>query len=227
MGITLNIYITQIVEVLALAIGFYTLRNLPYKFKLLLVYISISTFTNLTMYTLSDLFRNNYFLIHFYTIIEFILIIIIVFSFINGKHKQIIRLIIILLFLLFSILIKLTFEPISMMDNYSSSLANSIIVLLASYVLLMHVIDTSNKLSLDPVMIILCGILIYFGGSLFIQALSNLIFIQEHEVASLLWGIHNVLHIIFDIICIYVFLLVEKSTLTVKKNIKLTTSSDR
>lgn len=217
MEITIAIYIAQIIEVCTLAIGFYTFKALPKSFKILLVLVSVSTLFDLTMYTITDLIGSNYFLIHFYTPIDFLLIILFLFHFINKKSNHSFALIIIFAYLVFWLIAKITFEPLNIMDNYSSSIAKGIVVLVATYAFLMRAISSNRSLPKDPVSYAMIGILIYYGGSLIVVALSNLIFAQDLQTANILWEIHTILHIIFDFSLITAFLLIERGGLIVKK----------
>jgi len=217
MGITITIYIAQIIEVCTLVIGFYTFKVLPKSFKILLVLVSVSTLFDLTMYTITDLIGQNYFLVHFYTPIDFLLIILFLFHFISKKYSNSLSWIIISGYLIFWLIAKITFEPLDRMDNYSSSIAKGIVVLVTTYAFIMRAIYSNRLLSKDPVSYAMIGILIYYGGSLFVEALSNLIFAQDLETANILWKIHTILHILFDFSLITAFLLIEKCDLIVKK----------
>lgn len=217
MGITITIYFAQVVEVCTLAIGFYTYKSLPKSFKILLVLVSVSTLFDLTLYTITNLIGQNYFLIHFYTPIDFLLIILFLFYYISKQYSNSIKWIIISGYLIFWLIAKFTFEPLNIMDNYSSSIAMGILVLVTTYAFLMRAINSNEALSKDPVSYTMIGILIYYGGSLFVEALSNLIFAQDLETANILWKIHTMLHIIFDFSLITAFLLIEKGGLIAKK----------
>lgn len=210
MGIILSIYIAQIIEIGTLAVGFYTFRNLPKIFKFFLAYICVSTFTNLMMYIIPNFFSSNYVLIHIYTPIEFIMIMFFIFHFIKITYTGLVKWFIIILYLIFWTIAKMTIEPLNMMDNYSSSLASGIIVLFTTYVFLKRALITNSSLIKDPVILIFQGTLIYFGGNLFVMALSNLIFLEDVKTISLLWTIHSILHIVFNLICIYAFLFIDR-----------------
>lgn len=217
MGITLSIYIAQIIEIGTLAVGFYTFRNLPKIFKFFVAYICVSTFTNLTMYVIPKLFSNNYVLLHIYTPIEFVMILVFIFHYIKISYKGLIKGLIIIVYLAIWVIIKQTIEPFNIMDNYSSSLAYGLIVLITTYIFLRRIFTTNSSIVKDPASIIFQGLLIYFGGSLFVIALSNLIFLEDVNTINLLWTIHCILHIIFNLICIYAFLLIDKDSLIVTK----------
>lgn len=219
MGITITIYIAQIIEVCTLAIGFYTFKTLPKSFKILVVLISVSTLFDLTMYTITDLVGQNYFLLHFHTPIDFLLIILFLFHFISKKYSNLLNWIIISGYLIFWLIAKFTFEPLVIVDNYSSSIARGIVVLVATYAFLMRAISSNRSLSKDPVFYAMIGILIYYGGSLFVEASSNLIFAQDLETANILWKIHTILHILFDISCVIAFLMIERGRLIVTKTL--------
>ncbi len=205
----LEVYLTKIVEVIALMIGWYTFRNLPHPIKLIVYYISFSVVTNILAEWFALLFGNNYILFHFYTPLELIIITITILLIIESKKLKMVSIFILIPYLSFWAISKFTFESLNQVDNVTSTIASTIILFLAVYGILKITLSSFGSIWHDPKIITLFGILIYFGGNLFVMALSNLIFSRGHDDAIILWKIHNVLYICLDVAFAYSFYLYE------------------
>ena len=152
---------------------------------------------------------NNYILFHFYTPLELIIITIAILLIIESKKFKMVAIFILTPYFIFWFISKLTFELLNQIDNVTSTIANTIIFFLAVYGILKITLSSFGSIWYDPKIITLFGILIYFGGNLFVMALSNLIFSQGNNDAIILWKIHNVLHICLDVTFAYSFYLYE------------------
>jgi len=208
MGLTLSIYFAQLIEVATLAVGFYVYKALPDKFKVLVLLVSISTFFDLTLGTLSRIFGSNHVLLQFFTPVSYILIIIFLFYGIKNNSAKLVKWFLFAVYLIFVIVAKLTFEPFMTIDNYSSSVASSIMVIVTTYFLLTNSPIKSPETT--PTIIAMVGILVYFGGGLFIIALSNVILSPNNLLLNNIWIIHSILHIIFDISLIISFIILGR-----------------
>ncbi len=204
MGLTLSIYFAQLIEVATLAVGFYVYKALPDKFKVLVLLVSISTFFDLTLGTLSRIFGSNHVFLQFFTPVSYIFIIIFLFYGIKNNSARLIKWFLFTGYLIFVIIAKLTFESFMTIDNYSSSVANSIIVIVTTYFLLTN--SSIKNSEYKPNIIAMIGILVYYGGGLFIFALSNVILSPNNLMLNNIWIIHSILHIIFDISLIIAFI---------------------
>lgn len=205
----LEVHLLKIVEVIALMIGWYTLRNLPKSYKVLVYYISFSVMAGLLSKFFIQIFGNNYTLYHFYTPLEFIILTITIMLIIESRNFKIVAIVILTPYLVFWFISKFTFESLNQIDNVTSTVANTIIFLLAVYGILKITLSSFGSIWHDPKIITLFGILLYFGGNLFVYALSNIIFSLGNDHAKLLWKIHNTLHICLDVAFAYSFYLYE------------------
>ncbi len=205
----LEVYLARIVEIIALMIGWYTFRNLPYPIKLIVYYISFSVVISILAKWIALIFGNNYILFHFYTPLEIIIITIAILLIIESKKFKMAAIFILTPYFIFWLISKLTFESLNQMDNVTSTIANTIIFFLAVYGILKITLSSFGSVWHDPKIITLFGILLYFGGNLFVFALSNLIFSRGNDDAIQLWTIHSVLHICLDVAFAYSFYLFE------------------
>ncbi len=199
----------KIAEVGTLMIGCYALRNLPKPFKLIVYYIGFSVIIGILSLLIANIYGNNHILFHFYTPLELIAITIIILLVVNSKNFKSVTSIILIPYLIFWFISKFTFESLNQIDNVTSTVANTIIFLLAVYGILKITLSSFGSVWKDPKIITLFGILLYFGGNLFVFALSNLIFSRGNDDAILLWTMHSVLHICLDIAFAYSFYLYE------------------
>lgn len=204
-----DVYLMQIVEIIALMIGWYTFRNLPYPFKIIVYYISFSVITGLLARIIALIMDNNYIFFHFYTPLELIIITIAILLIIDSKNFKMVAVFILIPYLGFWVISKFTFESLNQIDNVAMTVANTIIFFLAVYGILKITLSSFGSIWIDPKIITLLGILLYFGGSLFVFALSNMIFSRGNNDAILLWKIHNTLHICLDVAFAYSFYLYE------------------
>lgn len=204
-----DVYLVQIVEIIVLMIGWYTFRNLPYSFKILVYYISLSVVTGLLSRIIALVFNKNYIFFHFYTPLELIIVTIAILLIIESKKFKMVAIFILTPYFIFWFISKFTIESLNQMDNVTSTVANTIIFLLAVYGILKITLSSFGSVWHDPKIITLFGILLYFGGNVFVIALSNLIFSKGNNDAILLWKIHNTLHICLDVAFAYSFYLYE------------------
>ena len=205
----LSVYLMKSVEVVTLMVGWYYFRNLSKSYKLFVIYVSFSVLVGLLERYLIVILGSNHILYHFYSPIEFCFIIIGILLLINIDSLKTKALLIITPYLIFWIYAKLTLEPLNQMANVSIAVANTIVFIVAVFGSLRIALTSFGSIFRDPRITLIIGILIYFGGSIIIFALSNLIFHEGEIPAKSLWKIHNGMHILFNFIMIYSFYLVD------------------
>jgi len=204
------IYLMKIIEIIALLVGWYTFRHLPRTYKIIVMYISISTIAGLLAITLAIEYGNNYILFHFYTPIELIIITLFILTIINTKTIKFVSGFVLVFYLIIWTVSKFTFESFNQIDNITGSLSNAIIFILATYAIFKVKYFSNKSILKNPYVITLVGIMLYFGGNLFVYALYNNFNIYQSALGMQIWKIHNVLHIFLDISFIYSFYLFEK-----------------
>ena len=160
-----------------------------YKFlskslKIIAYLLLIGMLFNLIDVGLSLMRKSSIPMFHIYTIIEFLLLST-YFYYLTTKDyfKKIIQLVL-AIFLGFVILSKMFLEPINKIDNYTLTVESILLLILSSIYLMEYLSDNLIISILDYRFLITIGFMIYFGGNLFVFALSN-----EFNV----WIIHNIL----------------------------------
>lgn len=135
---------------------------------------------------------NNLFIMHFYTLFEFVVIVYILSQWQNRIRPKILLLITYIPFFIIWLIVKTFIENSTNFDNISSSLSSAIITVISAYTLLGLVKDW-GKPTENAVFLIVSGFLIYFSGNLVLFALSS-------TVLSSSWVIHNGLGIVADLL---------------------------
>jgi hypothetical protein len=110
--------------------------------------------------------------------------------------KKIIQ-IIVAIFLGIVILNKMFLEPIDKIDNYTLTVESILLLILSSIYLTEYLSDNLIVSFQDYRFLITIGLMIYFGGNLFVFALSN-----EFDI----WIIHNILILLLWTIFTLVFI---------------------
>ncbi len=204
------VYLMHIIEIIALSVGWYTYRHLPPAFKIIVLYISISTIVGMLLNAFAIEFGNNYILFHFYTPIELIIITLFILIIINTKTINFVSGFVLILYLIIWTASKFTFESFDQIDNITGSLSNAMIFILVTYAIFKVENPSNTTIFKNPYVITLVGIMLYYGGNLFVYALFNNFNIYQSVLGKQIWVIHNVLHSFLDISFIYSFYLFEK-----------------
>lgn len=136
-------------------------------------------------------------LFHIYTIIEFLLISVYFYYLTQRDYFKKIILIIISLFLSIVILNKMFLEPITQIDNYTLTAESIFLLILSSIYLTEYLGENLIVQFRDYRFLLTIGLMIYFGGNLFVFALSN-----EFDV----WLVHNILVLLLWLIYTLVFI---------------------
>ena len=159
----IHVYLMNIVEVITLMVGCYTLRSLSITFKLIVYYIGFSVITGIIALIIANIYGSNHIVYHFYTPLEFVIITIAILLIIDSKKFKTVTFFILIPYLIFWFISKITFESLYQIDNVTSTVANTIIFLLAVYGILKITLSSFGSIWQDPKIITLIGILLYFG----------------------------------------------------------------
>lgn len=143
---------------------------------------------------------NNFYILHFFTIIEFILISFFYLLFFRKYLRPGYLLVPIPVFLIIAF-IDYKINGFNTMDNFSASLEAILLSLyaLASFLFVMRKLLFENILS-EPFFWINSGILFYFSGSLLVFAFSNYFLTFEPINQNVLWSIPQFLNIFYNIL---------------------------
>ncbi|MFQ6610547.1 MAG: hypothetical protein ACE5D7_07080 [Fidelibacterota bacterium] len=131
------------------------------------------------------------FILHSYTLVEFIFVVYILSKWQNRIKQEILLSLTYVPFFIIWLIAKIFIEDFSNFDNISSSLSSAVITVLSAYVLL-ELVKEWNKSRGNAVFWVASGFLIYFSGNLVLFALSTTVIIST-------WAIHNILVIISNL----------------------------
>ncbi len=181
----------------------FTVGLFVYKYfdkPLRIVYFLITTSFILSVLSVyyAIVYKNNLWTLHIYTLVEFFFLSIFYY---NLFESSVFKRIVILLMVIFTIMVtvnKIFLETIDKLDNYSLTLSAILILIISS----MYLVDYLSKNLIvrirDYRFLLTITYMMYFGGNIFVFALSN-------EIKEI-WIIHNLIHIALVMIYIMVFL---------------------
>lgn len=189
---------TSLLLIIPFIIGLIKFERLNSHLRIIFYLISFGLFTNILMIFFGIVYKNNIWLGHIYTIVEFFLI---SFFFLNLFDKPIFKRIISILISIFVVIVfinKIYLEQIQKIDNYSLTIS-AILLLVISSMYLVEYISKNMLIDVKSYQFLLTiGFMIYFGGDLFIFALSN-------EIKGI-WIVHNLISTLLTLIYTLVFL---------------------
>lgn len=189
---------TSLLLIIPFISGLIKFERLNSHLRIIFYLISFGLFTNILMIFFGIVYKNNIWLGHIYTIVEFFLI---SFFFLNLFDKPIFKRIISILISIFVVIVfinKIYLEQIQKIDNYSLTIS-AILLLVISSMYLVEYISKNMLIDVKSYQFLLTiGFMIYFGGDLFIFALSN-------EIKGI-WIVHNLISTLLTLIYTLVFL---------------------
>lgn len=164
-------------------IGLTKFRKLDRSLRLIFYLITFGCISNLLMIYYGLVFRKNVWLGHIYTIVEFLLISMFFYrSFDRDTFKKIIFGFMVF-FTIITTINKIYLESFNQIDNYTLTIS-AILLLISSSMFLVDYLTKNLIINVkDYRFILTVGFMIYFGGNLFIFALSN-------EIEGI-WIVHN------------------------------------
>ncbi len=190
--------VSSFVGFIPFIIGSLNFNKLDKNLKIIFYLVLIDCVFNLLMIYYGLMFNKNVWLGHFYTILEFFFI---AFFFYACFEREVFKRVVISLKIIFIIVVtfnKIFLETFDKIDNYTLTIG-SILLLIMSSMFLVEYLTKNLIINLkDYKFILTVGFMIYFGGDLFIFALSN-------DIIGI-WIIHNIFNILLMIIYALVFL---------------------
>jgi hypothetical protein len=144
--------------------------------------------------------KHNLWLISFSTLAEFILIVIIIYYLKKKEREKSFLLYAGVSFILFWLISKLTFEPFSTFNSYTSVVARLFQIFISVSIFFDILKDTNVHLKNDPRVWIASGIIVYSTGSLLLCILFMEILKISPRLIMALWPINWILVIISDLL---------------------------
>jgi len=180
-----------------IAVGVFRFRQLSKGLVSIFVLAGISLISDLLIHQYSNLKDVPSFVGRIFTVSEFALISIFFFYEFSRKPARRIVAVLALIFIVIAV-IDFVLQGVMLMDNLSMTI-ESIVFLTYSMVLFYFMLKDMiypNILQTSQFWII-AGILVYFGGCIFIFICSNYL---SREMVIRVWGIHNLLVIAYNVL---------------------------
>jgi hypothetical protein len=149
---------------------------------------------------LSYFHRHNLWLISLSTLAEYILIVIIFYYLKTKERDKSLLLLVGVSFILFWLISKLTFEPFSTFNGYTSVVARLLQIFISVSILFDILKDPNVRLKNDPRIWIASGIITYSTGSLLLCILFMEILKISPQLIKALWPINWILIIVSDLL---------------------------
>ncbi|MGD1045037.1 MAG: hypothetical protein ABR936_06890 [Bacteroidota bacterium] len=173
MKIPVLFYIFLFIEICTALVGGFRYRNLPRPLRILEWLIIVSIFEVIVQVTLAYFKIHNAWTMHFITLIEIVFVFFMCSLWIKQRQSRLMLLFCLSAFVVLWIISKFTFEPLSLLDGWTSTIS-MILQIIFSTLLLVDVVKESDIIwTDDPRFWIATGIIIYSAGSLFWFAFFN------------------------------------------------------
>ncbi len=189
---------SSLITFVPFVIGLIKFRKLGGPLRLIFYLVAVGCLFNALMIYYGVVYRKNVWLEHIYTIMEFFLIATFYYrSFEQNVMKKIVT-ILMIIFTIVVVINKIYLEDFNKIDNYTLTI-NSILLLVVSSMFLVDYLSNSLIVELRNYrFIITVGFMIYFGGNLFIFALSN-------DIQGI-WIVHNFISLMLTVVYTLVFI---------------------
>lgn len=180
---TVFFIISQVI-IIPLGVLIFNYKYLTKSLKMILLLLAIGFLFNLIEIILASFQIRNVPLFHLYTFIEFLLISLYFYYLTQRDFFKRIIIIFLVIFLILGVINKIFFETIDKLDNYTLTIESIFLLILSSIYLTEYLTENLIVQFRDYRFLLAIGFMIYFGGNLFVFALSN-----EFDI----WLVHNIL----------------------------------
>lgn len=179
-------------------IGLVKYHKLDKNLKVIFYLVTVGSIINGMMIYYGLIYKTNVWLSHIYTVVEFFLIVL---FFYLLFEKTVFKRIMIFLMFVFTIVViinKIYLESFDKIDNYTLTIS-AILLLVSSSMYLVEFLANNLIINFrDYRFIITVSLMIYFGGNLFIFALSN-------DVSGI-WIMHNIISTLLYFVYALIFI---------------------
>ncbi len=194
-----------LLPLLVAAFKFKSLNNVQQKLLyILIVILIVESISTILWYQK----MNNLPVYHFYTVIEFLLIMNIYVGELSQVYSKQLFVYLSIIFTVFAVINTIFFQNLFTFNSNVTTALGVIVVLFALsyfYKLLKEV--KYSSLETNPMFWINSGFLIYFSSNLMLFFINNNLFKESTEASYLVWGLHavvNIILIIFYTIAVWV-----------------------
>ncbi len=158
--------------------------------KILSVFFIITVASQATQLYLALHHTNNMFMFHYYTLLEYFAIMMVISMWQRTSIMQQVFRWSIVLYTIVWLFAETKFESPEAFDNFTSSFSSLLFLAASSYTLFTVIDDNKGSLFRNPKFWILSAILMYYAGSLVFFALSNAILFYTRPEIVFAWSLH-------------------------------------
>jgi hypothetical protein len=174
-------------------VGGFRYRNLPRSLKMLAWLVAYNSIEITLQWILASHNIHNLWLGHFYTLFEIIIVYMIFSSWMKKHQLRLIMALCVSAFVLFWIIAKFTFEPLSHFEGWTAPVSRIIQITFAVFILVDIVKESDVIWTSDPRIWVVAGFFIYATGSLFIFALFSKMLEISPDRLKLMWPLNWIL----------------------------------
>ncbi len=168
--------------------------------KLIFIYLLVflAAFTFLISFVLWKKGINNLFILHFYTIFEFLLLSLYYYIELKGFIIKKLYIAVVAAFVIFSIANSVFLEPLTVNNTYARAV-ESLILISFSITVFYRIVKEARILKLEesPVFWINSAVLLYFSGNLFLFTFSNYVLTMTQGTGMQVWVFHSLFQNIY------------------------------
>jgi hypothetical protein len=196
MKIPVLFYLSLFFQIVTTFVGGFYYKNLPRPMRILEWLIIIGLVDVMLQWTLAYLNIRNLWTSHFYTVIEIVFVVSIYSSWINKKQNRLTLWLCLAAFSIFWIIGKVTFEPLSLLNNWTAAISKILQIIFSAFILVDVVKESDIVWTDDPRLWVVAGIIIYSAGSLLISVFFNMMLHDSYDRLRLVMSINWILIIV-------------------------------
>ena len=191
---------------LPLCVGVFKITKVDRGMKILFLYLVFNFAANIYLMWFARGRQFTIGLIHIYYLVEYLLIMIIMYNWLESRNEKRLFQVLILLYVLFWTIAKVTFEPLNGLYSYIGTTSQIILISCAEYTLFL-VVRTQMQpiINLDRFWVLL-SFVIYYAGTLFTIASRGILIHFPIKIFIIFASIDWSLKIIFNILLTVGFL---------------------
>ncbi len=179
-------------------IGLVKYYKLDKNLRIIFYLVTVGSIMNGMMIYYGLIYKTNVWLGHIYTVIEFFLIVLFFYLLFEKTLFKRIMIVLMVVFTIVVVINKIYLESFDKIDNYTLTIS-AILLLVSSSMYLVEFLANNLIVNFrDYRFIITVSLMIYFGGNLFIFALSN-------DVSGI-WIMHNIISTLLYLVYALIFI---------------------
>lgn len=188
-------YLSLYSTILPVILGVFYFKKLDRTFKLLTLFVLVSLILEVCTYILFMQGRNNMFLYHSYTFVEFLFL---TFVFYTIRPNRVLVILLILFFIVGVGLIYSLKIDLKLLDTWQRLLSGSLILTMCfNYFIFQMKEGARFFLEYDPKFLLVSGLTLYFLGTVLSFTTANLLIGKQNSIP---WIVHSILNTILNVI---------------------------